>query len=98
MKLIDILTSGLEYSSTWGIYAELIDGKFTSDSEARFGQRHFENGGLNDGFELFANNEYSTDQMDQYLGRTDGRDEDTITKWDILEAAEFLIDETNSAR
>lgn len=93
--LIDILTGTLSYDSSWGIYAEKIDGEFKPESPARFGQRQFENGGLNDDCELFANNEYATDQMDNYLGRTDGRDEDTITKSDEVEAAEYLIERIN---
>lgn len=38
---------------------------------------------------------YATDKMDSYLGRTDGRDEETITESDEIEAAEYLIDMIN---
>lgn len=46
--LIEILTGGLEYNSTWAIYAERIDSEFKPESFARFGQTQFENGGVLD--------------------------------------------------
>lgn len=93
--LIDILTGTLTYSNQWAIYAERIDGKFAPESPARLGQRQYDNGGVWDNCEQFANNEYATDQMWNYLGRTDGRDEDTITANDEREAAEWLIEKIN---
>jgi len=93
--LIDILIGTLSYTSSWEIYAEKIDGEFKGESPARFGQAQFDNGGLLDDCEFFANNEYATDRMNSYLGRDDGRDEDTITKWDEVEAAEYLIQRIN---
>lgn len=70
--LLEILTGGLSYDSSWAIYAQRIDGEWTADSPARFGQRIFENGGLNDDCELFTTNESAVDFMNNY---TDGDDD-----------------------
>lgn len=53
--LIEILTNTLQYDNQWGIYAEKIDGKFTPESPARFGQSQFENGGVLDNKEHVCN-------------------------------------------
>lgn len=63
-----MLENGIEYSSQWAIYAELIDGEFKPESPARCGQRVFENGGLGDECQLFADNETATDHMLSFLG------------------------------
>ena len=47
----------IQYDSNWGIWASLEDGKFAADSQARYGQRCFENGGVIDEFRYFANGE-----------------------------------------
>jgi hypothetical protein len=48
----------IQYDSNWGIWASLDDyGKFAADSQARYGQRCFENGGMIDEFRYFANGE-----------------------------------------
>ena len=47
MNLIDALTT-IENNSSWGIWAEPIEGKLSPESPARFGQIAFENGGLAD--------------------------------------------------
>lgn len=70
--LIDYLTGGLTYDSSWAIYAERIDGEFKPESPARFGQRQFENGGLLDNKEIFTTNESAVDFMNSY---TDGDDD-----------------------
>jgi hypothetical protein len=70
--LLEILTGGLSYDSSWAIYAERIDGFFKAESPARFGQRIFENGGLADDCEIFTTNESAVDFMNNY---TDGDDE-----------------------
>lgn len=41
MKLIDALRN-IKYDTSWGIWAEVIDGKFKADSPSRYGQREFE--------------------------------------------------------
>ncbi len=92
--LIGILTGTLNYHSLWGIYAEKIDGEFKPESPARLGRRRFDNGGLSDNCELFANNEYAIDQMDSYLGHTDW-DEETTSESDAIEAGEYLIERIN---
>lgn len=51
------------YDISWAIYAERIDGEFTADSPARIGQRQFENGGVLDDAEYFANGERIGDLM-----------------------------------
>ena len=60
MKLNEALQN-IEYSSSWGIWAELIDGKFTEESKARYGQSIFENGGLLDDYVYVCNGEYPSD-------------------------------------
>jgi len=66
--LKEILIGDLEYSSSWGIYAEPVEGKFQPDSPARFGQKIFENGGLLDECLLFANNESVLESRANYCG------------------------------
>lgn len=66
--LIQILMSGLDYSSTWAIYAERIDSKFRPEAFARFGQTQLENGGMLDNCELFAINERAIDAMSEWSG------------------------------
>ena len=57
MKLRDLIQNQLTYWSDWGIWAELIDGEFSLDSECRMGEFQFKNGGLLDDFENFSSNE-----------------------------------------
>jgi hypothetical protein len=61
--LRELLVNGLEYSSTWGIWALKQDGKFVPDSLARFGQFAFENGGMKDEYELVGSNSYLEDMI-----------------------------------
>lgn len=68
MTLATYLTGSLSYDSQWGIWAEKIDGKFEPESEARFGQFIFENGGILDNFECVGNNQSITDDRDEYCG------------------------------
>lgn len=86
MTLIEILTGSLSYDSSWAIYAEKIDGEFCAEPSARFGQRQFENGGLNDNCEFFATNERVVDAIEAW---SEG-DADFAK-----EAAEMLISEIN---
>lgn len=86
MTLIEILTGSLSYDSSWAVYAEKINGEFCNESPARFGQRLFENGGLNDVCEFFATNERIVDAIESWSeGDADFAEE----------AAEMLISEIN---
>jgi hypothetical protein len=70
------LASSISYDSSWGIWAELIDGKFAPQSQARYGQRQFENGGLLDEFKFFADGEKIGDSIAEYCnGDNDFKDE-----------------------
>lgn len=60
MRLLTALKT-IQYDRSWGIWAEKINGRFTPESYARFGQRHFENGGISDGYEYVCNGEYFAD-------------------------------------
>lgn len=97
--LIEILSGPLNYNDNWGIYAELIDGEFKPESEARFGQRKFDNGGLPDHFVRVANNMESADWMADYLGLPERLDDGwTPDESDCREAAEEFIRFRNSQR
>lgn len=67
MTLLEILTGSLTYDSSWAVYAEKIDGKFSPDSPARFGQRCFENGGLLDSSEMFGANDRLVDSLYNWM-------------------------------
>ena len=71
------------YDSNWAVYAEKIDGEFRADSPARIGQRQFENGGVLDDAEFFANGERIGDMMAE---GEDGFEADT---------AAWIIDQIN---
>lgn len=86
--LIEYLTDSISYDNSWAIYAEKVNGKWTPESPARFGQRIFENGGLNDDCDLFNTNESIVDARETY---TDG-DGDFVQEW-----AEQYIEEMNEA-
>ena len=75
-KLIDLLTDSLEYSSSWAVYAQKINGKFVPESPARFGQTLFENGGVLDEKEFFADNEQIIDRALDWDENYSDNDED----------------------
>lgn len=87
MKLKDALQN-IQYDSSWGIWAKKIDGAFTEESEARYGQLAFENGGLLDDFEFACNGEQPHDWATSWA---DGGDSN-----DSFEDIEILIDELNN--
>ena len=87
-KLLKDLAASIQYDSSWGIWAELINGKFTPDSEARYGQRQFENGGLLDEFEFFADGEKIGDSISEYCDGDDDFTEEAISE---------LIDSVNES-
>lgn len=88
MTLIQIMTGNLNYDSSWAVYAEKIDGVFQEDSEARFGQIQFENGGLLDGCEFFATNAQIIDSIEAWAEGDPGS---------VVEGAEQMIEEVNES-
>ena len=94
MTLIEILTGTLSYDRQWQIWAQRIDGEFKPESAARFGQAQFEHGGLRDDFMFFANNQYATDHMANYIEGVPDAYQDEFAE----EAALNLIMETNEMR
>ena len=91
-RLLKDLVGSIQYDSSWGIWAELIDGKFTPQSEARYGQKIFENGGLLDDFAYF----YDGVQIgDNYISWFDGIDESDIDHAQKEDWIEQLIEEKN---
>ena len=83
------LTTSLSYDPSWGLWAEKIDGKFELESDARFGQFVFDNGGMADDYELVGNNVSLTDSRDNYCG-TDEDCENFYEEW-----AEQFVEELN---
>ena len=57
------LIQKIGYDDSWGIWA---DAPFTPESEARYGQRQFENGGLLDAKEFFASGTRCGDFLTEY--------------------------------
>jgi hypothetical protein len=84
------LTGSLSYDSSWGVWAEKIDGKFDLESDARFGQFVFDNGGMNDDYELVGNNIFITDARNGYCDTDEGC-EDFYEEW-----AEQFVEELNA--
>jgi hypothetical protein len=84
MTLADAIVS-IEDSSEWGIWAEEIDGKFSEDSDARYGQKCFENGGVLDG-KIFVCNGYTANR---FLGNLCDEDDELIPGW-FTEFMEYL--------
>ena len=62
----------ISYSNQWGIWASLNEvGKFSPDSEARYGQACFENGGMLDAYVFFGNGEQIRDFLSEWGGIID---------------------------
>lgn len=98
--LQSILSGNLDYSSSWGIYAEKIEGEFRPESPARLGQRIFENGGVLDECEFFATNEAVIDQIHSYIfdgteGLETDEDKEAFYKQSLGEAIEEIISRHN---
>jgi hypothetical protein len=85
MTLITALET-IGYDSGWGIWAELIDGQLKPESEARYGQAIFENGGLLDDFVFVCSGEKAGDHISEWQDD----DGDLIDGW-----FEELIDPIN---
>jgi hypothetical protein len=81
MNLEQALTA-IQYDTSWGIWAELIDGELTGESEARYGQRIFDNGGLMDDKVFVCHGQVAGDHLAEW------RDEDGDLVYGWLE--EFL--------
>jgi hypothetical protein len=60
--LIDKILN-IQYDASWGIWAELVDGKLVPESRARYGQRVFENGGMLDDFVFVCDGEDAGDHL-----------------------------------
>jgi hypothetical protein len=86
MKLSEAITK-IDYSDTVAVYAMR---PFTPDSEARIGQVVFENGGLLDDMEVFANGEKCGNWIAAWL---EGIPFDEREDWMALEGAEDMIAE-----
>ena len=76
-RLADLIRK-IQYDSSWEIWAEV---PFTADSEARYGQRHFQNGGPPDGKEFFATGETCGD----FLAENQYQEEDGTVPDEDLE-------------
>jgi hypothetical protein len=68
MATLKELVGAIQYDSSWGIWAATVGGKFTPESEARYGQCQFENGGLLDEFEFFADGVQIGDHATDWAG------------------------------
>lgn len=86
MTLKDALKN-IQYDSSWGIWAEKINGLFTLESQSRYGQLIFENGGLLDDWEYVCSGEFPHDWATSWA---DGGDSS-----ESFNDIEILIDELN---
>lgn len=62
MTLIELIEKGLQYDSSWAIYAW----RNSPDSPARVGQTQFENGGVLDGMDLIIDGVQLGDALERY--------------------------------
>ena len=81
MAFLKDLAGSIQYDSSWGIWAELINGEFTPESQARYGQNQFENGGILDGFEFFADGQKIGDHYSDWCGEFELHD---FSQWDAI--------------
>jgi len=73
---LDVVKAQLEgspvnYSNTEALYLSV---SFSEDSDVRFGQPQFENGGLLDEKRFLCTNEQLTDEIERYLDGADPED------------------------
>jgi len=96
MILKDALIN-IQYDSGWAIYAEIVDGKFSEHSEARYGQTVFENGGLLDDKVYVCHGEQIGDWLTSYGFAPDKSDIDDDPYWidAFLEEANEWIDKVD---
>jgi hypothetical protein len=83
MELAELLKNGLQYDSSWAIYAYGTG----PDSPARIGQTQFDNGGLLDGMEFVIDGVKLGDAVRRY---TDGDDEMEYSGSELLD---WLLEE-----
>lgn len=77
MKLQDALIN-IQYDISWGIWAEKIEGEFTPESPARYGQKCFENGGVLDEKDYIGNGEEIGDSRYSYTQGDESFNEEWI--------------------
>ena len=87
MKLLEALQN-IQYDNSWGIWAELLDGKLTEESPARYGQVQFENGGLLDNYVMVCTGELPADRLVEWC------DDSDESEWD-WQFTETLLNELN---
>lgn len=78
----------VNYDSSWGIWAQKIGGLFTTESESRFGQVCFENGGSIDDMDFVCDGERPHDWDNSW--NEGSIDVDSFADIDVL------IDELNA--
>lgn len=83
----------IQYDASWGIWAELVNGKFTEDSEWRYGQVLFENGGLLDSKVFLCNGEQIGNWLTSYGFKPDKSDVEDDPHWidAFLEGANVAV-------
>ena len=86
MKLVDALQS-ISYDASWGIYAKY---PISADSECRYGQTQFENGGLLDDKKFIIDGESATDRIEDMIDHSLGEED-----YQREVAIQMLIDELN---
>lgn len=85
MKIKD-LNASIRYDQKWAVYASL---PLSVESNCRFGQTHFENGGVLDGFICIGTNDVIVDSL---LEWADNDYEWLSDKNNLLEAIEQYIE------
>lgn len=93
MKLIEAIQR-IQYDDNWTIWAEV---PFTPDSEARYGQRQFEQGGVIDDKEVFASGTRCRDFIAAWNASDEENEEEDVAYFE-REAAERLIEEVEEER
>jgi hypothetical protein len=66
MTLFEIIPCA-SYDPSFGVWAKLIKGELQPESEARFGQLEYENGGLLDGFVFVCRNDRICDTLEEWM-------------------------------
>lgn len=82
MATLKDLIGSIQYDASWGIWAETVDGRFNPDSPARYSQ--FDDGGVMDGFDFFADGRQIGDSYTRWKGDFDASDWDE--EWSQLVA------------
>jgi len=83
-NIIDLMV-GIQYDTNWGIWADGTE----PTSNARYGQRQFENGGMLDGWQYIGNGVQIGNFIDSYC---DGCEDDDL-EYFAREAAEQFLQE-----